>query len=228
MFTDNLDQLSVALTSQDVLEPTDDAADVLKHAESFQYMMLEYEAALLAFETKLNTLDREYNLRHDRNPIESISTRLKSPSSIVEKMQRRGLQLSIDCIQNSLTDIAGARVICSFLDDIYILADMIEAQEDITVLVKKDYIANPKENGYRSLHLIVSTPIYLTHGRKDVAVEIQFRTIAMEFWATLEHKIKYKKRISDPESVSAELKSCASLINEIDHRMQSLRRRTID
>ena len=105
---------------------------------------------------------------------------------------------------------------------------MIKTQEDITVHVKKDYIAHPKENGYRSLHLIVSIPIYLSQGRKDIPVEIQFRTIAMEFWATLEHKIKYKKKIADPESVSAELKSCADLINEIDHRMQSLRRRTID
>lgn len=204
------------------------SVEELRRSEDFHFMMLEYEAALLEIRTKLNTLDKEYNLRHDRNPIESISTRLKTPSSIIEKMHRRGLPLSVESIQSSLTDIAGARVICSFLDDIYTLADMIELQEDLTVLERKDYIAAPKENGYRSLHLIVSTPIYLTHGRKFVSVEIQFRTIAMEFWATLEHKIKYKKKITDPESVSAELKSCADLINEIDHRMQSLRRRTID
>lgn len=221
-------QLKEPISRTDVIDHLDDPANALKHSDAFTFMMLEYEAALLAIETKLNTLDREYNLRYDLNPIESISTRLKSPDSIVEKMHRRGLPLSIEVIQHSLTDIAGARVICSFLDDIYTLADMFEQQEDIDVLVRKDYIANPKDNGYRSLHLIVNVPIYLTEGRRDVPVEIQFRTIAMEFWATLEHKIKYKKKITNPESVSAELKSCANLINEIDQRMKSLRRRTID
>lgn len=221
-------QLAHELTKTDVVDHFEDPAKVLKNSDAFMYMMLNYEAALLAIETKLNTLDREYNLRYDRNPIESISTRLKSPDSIIEKMHRRGLPASIETIHQSLTDIAGARVICSFLDDIYTLADMFEQQEDISVLVRKDYIANPKENGYRSLHLIVNVPIYLTEGRRDVPVEIQFRTIAMEFWATLEHKIKYKKKITNPESVSAELKACASLINEIDQRMKSLRKRTID
>lgn len=220
--------IDTSLTIAEIIDSRENPSKILKQAEAFQYMMLEYGAALKIVETKLDALDSEFNLRHDRNPIESITTRLKTPDSIVEKMHRRGLPISIESIQRTLTDIAGARVICSFLDDIYTLADMIEKQEDITVHVKKDYIAHPKENGYRSLHLIVSIPIYLSQGRKDIPVEIQFRTIAMEFWATLEHKIKYKKKIADPESVSAELKSCADLINEIDHRMQSLRRRTID
>ena len=218
--------LNTTLSIAEIIDIEDNPIKTLKQAEAFQYMMLEYGAALKIVETKLDALDSEFNLRHARNPIESISTRLKTPDSIVEKMHRRGQPISIESIQKTLTDIA--RVICSFLDDIYSLADMIENQEDITVRVKKDYIAHPKENGYRSLHLIVSIPIYLSQGRKDIPVEIQFRTIAMEFWATLEHKIKYKKKIADPESVSAELKSCADLINEIDHRMQSLRRRTID
>lgn len=213
------------ITSSQIIEH--DAEEKLKSAEPFGFMMLEYESALMTVKTKLNAINSEYNLRHDRNPIESIQTRLKTPNSIIEKMHRRGLPLSIESIQNSLTDIAGARVVCSFLDDIYSLADMIEAQEDMEVLIKKDYIANPKENGYRSLHLIVSIPIYLTYGKKNIPVEIQFRTIAMQFWATLEHKIKYKKNITDPESVAAELKACADNINEVDHRMQSLRRRTI-
>ena len=220
--------LNTTLSIAEIIDIEDNPIKTLKQAEAFQYMMLEYGAALKIVETKLDALDSEFNLRHARNPIESISTRLKTPDRIVEKMHRRGQPISIESIQKTLTDIAGARVICSFLDDIYSLADMIENQEDITVRVKKDYIAHPKENGYRSLHLIVSIPIYLSQGRKDIPVEIQFRTIAMEFWATLEHKIKYKKKIADPESVSAELKSCADLINEIDHRMQSLRRRTID
>ena len=193
--------IDTSLTIAEIIDSRENPSKILKQAEAFQYMMLEYGAALKIVETKLDAL---------------------------EKMHRRGLPISIESIQRTLTDIAGARVICSFLDDIYTLADMIEKQEDITVHVKKDYIAHPKENGYRSLHLIVSIPIYLSQGRKDIPVEIQFRTIAMEFWATLEHKIKYKKKIADPESVSAELKSCADLINEIDHRMQSLRRRTID
>lgn len=217
-----------ALFKNDLDGVNDDPIRALRRSDAFKYMMMEYRVALNIVETKLNALDDEFNLRHDRNPIESISTRLKTPDSIVEKMQRRGQPISIENIQRSLTDIAGARVICSFLDDIYTLSDMIKTQEDITILRRKDYIANPKENGYRSLHLIVSIPIYLSQGRKDIPVEIQFRSIAMEFWATLEHKIKYKKKIADPESVSAELKSCADLINEIDNRMQSLRRRTID
>ncbi|MEE0435431.1 MAG: GTP pyrophosphokinase family protein [Peptococcaceae bacterium] len=216
------------LNKVEVLDDKANPIKALRRSEAFKYVMMEYQVALKIVETKLDALDSEFNLRHDRNPIESISTRLKTPESIVEKMHRRGLPISVENIQKSLTDISGARVICSFLDDIYILADMIEGQEDISILAKKDYIAHPKENGYRSLHLIVSIPIYLSQGRKDIPVEIQFRTIAMEFWATLEHKIKYKKKIADPESVSAELKSCADLINEIDHRMQSLRRRTID
>lgn len=216
------------LAIEEIIDFNGNPIKVLEQAEAFQYMMLEYAAALKILEAKLRALDSELNLRYDRNPIESISTRLKSADSIVEKMHRRAQPISIENMQKYLTDIAGARVICSFLDDIYTLASMIEEQEDITVHVKKDYIAKPKENGYRSLHLIVSIPIYLSQGRKDIPVEIQFRTIAMEFWATLEHKIKYKKKIADPESVSAELKSCADLINEIDHRMQSLRRRTID
>ena len=207
------EQVITTLSTEEIIDQRENPIKTLRQSEAFQYMMLEYGAALKIVET---------------NPIESISTRLKSADSIVEKMHRRGQPVSIESIQKSLTDIAGARVICSFLDDIYTLADMIKTQEDITVHVKKDYIAHPKENGYRSLHLIVSIPIYLSQGRKDIPVEIQFRTIAMEFWATLEHKIKYKKKIADPESVSAELKSCADLINEIDHRMQSLRRRTID
>lgn len=223
-----IDKDLLALSSAAVFDNKEHPADDLKQDLAFHYMMLEYRAALKIVETKLHALDSEFNLRHDRNPIESIATRMKSPDSIIEKMKRRALPISVDSIRQSLTDIAGARVICSFLDDIYTLADMIKTQEDITIHVRKDYIANPKENGYRSLHLIVSIPVYLSQGRKDIPVEIQFRTIAMEFWATLEHKIKYKKKIADPESVSAELKSCADLINEIDHRMQSLRRRTID
>ena len=202
------EQVITTLSTEEIIDQRENPIKTLRQSEAFQYMMLEYGAALKIVETKLHALDSEFNLRHDRNPIESISTRLKSADSIVEKMHRRGQPVSIESIQKSLTDIAGARVICSFLDD--------------------NYIAHPKENGYRSLHLIVSIPIYLSQGRKDIPVEIQFRTIAMEFWATLEHKIKYKKKIADPESVSAELKSCADLINEIDHRMQSLRRRTID
>lgn len=229
MITPNaIDKELLAQSAAAVFDEREDPADALKQDLAFHYMMLEYQAALKIIETKLHALDSEFNLRHDRNPIESIATRMKTPDSIVEKMQRRALPISVDSIRRSLTDIAGARVICSFLDDIYSLADMIESQEDITVHVKKDYISHPKENGYRSLHLIVSIPVYLSQGRRDIPVEIQFRTIAMEFWATLEHKIRYKKKIADPESASAELKSCADLINEIDHRMQSLRRRTID
>lgn len=215
------EKLKNTLSETDVMEMTRNFNDVRE-------LMTYYQCAIMEVETKFRVLNERFKLSIERNPIDSITSRLKSLDSIVQKLERKKLPMTVEAIEQNLFDVAGIRIICSFVDDIYMLADCLVSQDDIKLVRVKDYIKNPKENGYRSLHLIVSIPIYLSQGRKDIPVEIQFRTIAMEFWATLEHKIKYKKKIADPESVSAELKSCADLINEIDHRMQSLRRRTID
>lgn len=191
--------------------------------KEFQGLMMHYECAMLEVKTKLDVLNAELAIRDSRNPFETIKTRIKKPMSIIDKLRRDGLEINIDNIRNNLNDVAGIRVICSFPDDIYKLADYLAAQDDIKVIARKDYIANPKPNGYRSLHLIVEIPIFLTDEKKLMRVEVQFRTIAMDFWASLEHKLKYKKEISNAESISNELYYCAELINQLDGRMQQIR-----
>ena len=202
------------------IENIEEFKDVFKE---FQGLMMHYECAMLEVKTKLDVLNAELAIRDSRNPFETIKTRIKKPLSIIDKLRRDGLEINIDNIQNNLNDVAGIRVICSFPDDIYKLADYLAAQDDITVIARKDYIANPKPNGYRSLHLIVEVPIFLTDEKKLMRVEVQFRTIAMDFWASLEHKLKYKKEISNAESISNELYYCAELINQLDARMQQIR-----
>ncbi len=192
--------------------------------ERFQNLMMQYRCAILELETKFHVLNTEFSLRHNRNPIESIKTRLKSPHSIVEKMQRKGWELTPENIEKYLSDVAGVRVICSFLEDIYSLATVLTRQDDIVVVEIKDYIASPKPNGYRSLHLILGIPIFLSGGKKHMRAEVQFRTIAMDFWASLEHKMKYKQDIENAEAVAKELKSCADAICHVDRRMQDIRR----
>ena len=197
--------------------------ELLKTARPFMEMMKEYECALMEVETKLRVLNEEFSLAHNRNPFESIKTRLKSPDSILGKLQRKGLDITIENMENELFDIAGIRVICSFPEDIYTLAELLTRQDDIILVEKKDYIANPKPNGYRSLHLILDIPIFLSTGKKHMKVEVQFRTIAMDFWASLEHKLKYKKDIPNAEYIAEELKKCADVISEMDLRMQDIR-----
>lgn len=155
--------------------------------------MMQYECAMLEVKTKLDVLNTELSVQNSRNPIESIKCRIKEPDSIMKKMKRQEIPFSVDNIEKNLNDIAGVRVICSFPDDIYTLADYLEKQDDIKLIKKKDYISHPKPNGYRSLHLILEVPIFLTNEKKMMRVEVQFRTIAMDFWASLEHKLKYKK-----------------------------------
>lgn len=202
------------------IENIEEFKDVFKE---FQGLMMHYECAMLEVKTKLDVLNAELAIRDSRNPFETIKTRIKKPMSIIDKLRRDGLEVNIENIQSELNDVAGIRVICSFPDDIYKLADYLAAQDDITVIARKDYIANPKPNGYRSLHLIVEVPIFLTDEKKMMRVEVQFRTIAMDFWASLEHKLKYKKEISNAESISSELYYCAELINQLDGRMQQIR-----
>ena len=191
--------------------------------EKFMRTMMQYECAMLEIKTKLDVLNKELSLQKSRNPFETIKCRIKSPESILEKMKKNRIPLTIEDMEKNLNDIAGIRVICSFPDDIYMLADCLLAQDDITLVAKKDYIKKPKPNGYRSLHLIVEVPIFLTDEKKPVRVEVQFRTIAMDFWASLEHKMKYKKDIEKAESIANELYYCAELITQLDGRMQQIR-----
>ena len=195
---------------------------ILEEGEAFRSLMTYYRCAIMEVETKFNVLNKEFSLTYDRNPIETIKSRLKSPESIIEKLQRKSLPFSADIIEEELNDIAGVRVICAFSDDIYLLSDYLLSQDDITLLKKKDYIENPKENGYRSLHLIVQTPIYLHNEKRMMKVEVQLRTIAMDFWASLEHRIYYKKG-QDNARLRSELKECADVSAALDLRMQAIR-----
>ena len=188
-----------------------------------QRFMTYYKCAMREIETKLYVLDEEYSLQHDRNPINSIKTRLKSVPSIVEKLQRKDVEISLPAIEQYLNDVAGIRVVCSFVQDVYTIADALLMQDDITLVEKKDYIKYPKENGYRSLHLIVEVPIYLEKEKKNIRVEIQLRTIAMDCWASLEHQLRYKKELDFSAEMQSELFECANLSVELDSRMDVLR-----
>ena len=194
---------------------------------SYRELMAYYNCAMMEVATKFNVLNEELSLQYDRNPIEAIKTRLKSTESIAEKLKRRGVPFPITAekIEQELTDIAGVRVICSYPTDIYLLSEAFLRQDDVTLIQKKDYIANPKPNGYRSLHLIVEIPIFLHNQKKPMKVEVQFRTISMDWWASLEHKIRYKKDVANPEEIERELKECAEISAGLDKRMEELQRR---
>lgn len=191
----------------------------------YRELMSYYRCAMMEVSTKFNVLDEELSLQYDRNPIEAIKTRLKSPESIMDKLSRRGLPFSAESIEQNLNDIAGVRVICAYISDIYMLRDALLRQDDIVLLQEKDYIKNPKTNGYRSLHLIVETPIFLHDQKKQMRVEVQFRTMAMDWWASVEHKLRYKKPAA-PEEVNSELKECAEISADLDKRLEKLRQRT--
>lgn len=195
---------------------------ILEEGEAFQALMAYYRCAIMEVETKFNVLNTEFGLRYDRNPIETIKSRLKSPESIIEKLHRKKIPFSADIIEEKLTDIAGVRVICAFPEDIYLISECLLKQDDIRLIKKKDYIANPKENGYRSLHLIVEVPIFLHDEKRFMKVEVQLRTIAMDFWASLEHRIYYKKG-QDNTRLRGELKECAEVSAALDLRMQRIR-----
>ena len=198
---------------------------LLSENRRYQEVMLQYRCALKALESRLEILNEEFSLQHDRNPIESMKSRLKSPSSIMNKMQKRGLPLDFPTMQANIMDIAGVRVICSFPSDIYMLSDALLKQDDIRLITLKDYIKKPKENGYRSLHLIVETPIFLHKDKKLMKVEVQFRTISMDWWASLEHKIRYKKDCFLSEESEKELKLCAEISAELDERMERIHKK---
>ncbi len=219
---ENKDNLAAQL---DRLLQNTSAERLQEEFQKLQRLMSCYRCAILEVETKFRVLNEQFSLQHERNPIESIKSRLKSMESIQEKLQRKGYPMNAESIQKNLKDVAGIRVICSFIDDIYMLADCLVHQDDITLLEEKDYIKHPKENGYRSLHLIVEIPIFLQQEKKSMKVEVQLRTIAMEFWANLEHRLRYKKNLEEnvSRSTSKELQECAQVSAMLDTKMQSIR-----
>ena len=195
--------------------------------QKYNKLMAYYRCAIMEVETKFNVLNEEFSLRYDRNPINGIKSRLKRLDSIKEKLERRELPFTLETVEEHIHDVAGVRVVCSFVDDVYLLADALLKQDDITLLEKKDYIANPKPNGYRSLHLIVTVPIFLEHEKRIMQVEIQLRTIAMDFWASLEHRIRYKVAFTVPEDLNRELFDAAQRIAEVDEDMQRIHNRMV-
>lgn len=196
--------------------------ELYEQAEKMQELFLYNRCAIKEIQTKLDILNDELAMKTKRNPIETVSSRVKSPRSIMEKMSRKGYPLTVESVWENLNDVAGVRVICSFIEDIYDVAEMFMRQDDIEVLEVKDYIKEPKENGYRSLHLIVQVPVFLSDKKLPMRVEVQIRTIAMDFWASLEHQVKYKRGVPDAVRISEELKECAETICETDKKMQGI------
>jgi putative GTP pyrophosphokinase len=188
----------------------------------FTRFMMSYKFGIDEVMTKINILREEFNHVHDYNPIEHVNSRLKSPESILDKARRKGLEIDTAVIRERIHDIAGIRITCSFLSDIYKIRDMLAGQVDLTVIAERDYVASPKANGYTSLHLIVSVPVFMSDRVEQVPVEIQIRTIAMDFWASLEHKIYYKYNRDVPETLLDELKDAADTANRLDLKMQNL------
>jgi len=199
-----------------------DAIKTYEDVDSWKTIMFLYNAALKEVETKLEILNDEFQHVHQYNPIEHIKTRIKTPESIVKKLRRYGYETSVENMIKYINDIAGVRLICSFTSDIYRLASMIGNQSDLRVISIKDYIKNPKESGYKSFHMLLAVPVFLSDKVVEAKVEVQIRTIAMDFWASLEHKIYYKFEGHAPEYISEDLKICADMVSELDEKMLSL------
>ncbi len=206
--------------------------DVEKFVEQFYgFIQLNhlYESAIKEIETKLDIIDSEFQTNFERNPIHSVSSRVKSPESIAQKLMKKGIPITAESIISHLHDIAGVRVICHYINDIYAVSHLLSMHDDIHILQIKDYIKDPKPSGYRSLHLIVTVPVFLSSGKKPVPVEIQIRTIAMDFWASLEHQLHYKNNqhlsAEDAEKLALELQECAKTINETDMKMEAIYRK---
>ena len=206
-------------------EPTLTPSEFQRMVDDFFSVQCRYQAAIREIQTKLENLDDEFQMKHRRNPIHHMQSRMKSIRSMMEKLQRKHLPMDAATIERELNDIAGVRVICPFISDIYMLADCLLEQDDITFIQRKDYIKHPKENGYRSLHLIVEIPIFLQGEKRPMKVEIQFRTIAMDFWASLEHRLRYKKELDGEVAsrISAELMDCAENSAALDLRMEQVK-----
>ena len=195
----------------------------VNQAIQFRELMMMYNCAIREVRTKLEVLNDELRIRKSRSPIEFIESRIKRPLSIVDKLKRYGEPVNVESIERSLNDVAGIRVICPFIDDIYSVADMLLSQDDITLIKKKDYIENPKPNGYRSLHLILEVPVFFSNQKKPMRVEVQIRTIAMDFWSSVDHQLKYKHDVPNADELSAQLKECADIISQTDMRMLAIK-----
>ncbi len=199
---------------------TNDAMEVLRR----EYAQIQgvYEAGIREINARLETLDSEFSFKFMHNPIHHLESRVKSLDSIIVKLHSMGYPISISCAKKTLHDIAGVRVVCRYVDDIYKVADLLLAQDDISLIFKKNYIETPKPNGYRSLHIVVDVPVYVSQGKLYIPVEIQIRTVAMDFWATLEHGIRYKSTDAVPQKIVDELRACADVITETDYKMQEI------
>ena len=202
-----------------------DSEHVFEQEALYQEVMMRYHCAILEMRTKLEVLSEDLAVRYRRNPIEFIESRLKKPSSIARKLKKMGLEVNVENMTEHLSDIAGIRVLCAYIDDIYEIARMLARQTDVRIITVKDYIKNPKENGYRSYHMIVEIPVFFSDKERPVRCEIQIRTIAMDFWATLDHDMQYKKQVEDADQIMKELKECAEIIHNTDEKMMRLRER---
>ena len=217
------EQLKQVLTATEMPEDYSDL--ILGSPDEVRRMLMLYTSVIREVKTKLEVLNDELNIKNQRNPIEFIETRVKSPNSIIQKLKRRGLDTTIESAMENLNDIAGIRVICSFIDDIYAVTEMLVKQDDVRLLEVKDYIKNPKKNGYRSLHIIVEIPVFFSDHKEFLRAEVQVRTIAMDFWASLEHDLRYKRELPSADVIQGELKKCADTIADTDLRMMDLRDR---
>lgn len=217
--TNRIMQKEIVSDPISTLIPDHNLVDIMQ-----DYLILQqlYDAGIKEIKTKLEILDDEFRVRHEHNPIHHMEYRLKSVNSIVTKLEKRGLDVTIDSIVTNLTDIAGVRVICNYVSDVYKIAELLIKQNDIKLVTKKDYIKHPKVNGYRSLHLVVEVPIFLADEVKPATVEIQIRTIAMDFWASLEHHLRYKTDMEVPDGVRDELIECAKTISSLDYKMEGI------
>lgn len=193
-----------------------------KECDNWDTVIFLYTSALKQINTKIEILNDEFQKRHKYNPIEHVKSRIKTPESIVKKLKRHGYESSVENMVRYVNDIAGIRITCSFTSDIYLIADMLSKQSDLTILALKDYMKNPKKSGYRSYHMLVTVPVYLSDSVVDTKVEIQIRTVAQDFWATLEHKMHYKFEGDGPDYITRELRECAKYVAELDERMQEL------
>ncbi len=211
-----------AIHSEKTENATVKVAQLIEMQDSFADMQNTYRAAIREISTKLEILDDEFQFKYKRNPIHFMQSRLKSPQSIFGKLQRRQLEVSVDTAKNNLTDLAGIRVICHYIDDIYLVSRLLIKQDDITLVKETDYIKNPKPNGYRSLHLVVKVPVFFSDHTEKVPVEIQIRTVAMDFWASLEHQLRYKAAELVDANIVQELKKCADTIAATDIKMQEI------
>ena len=223
-----------AVSAQNEPIPADDNMSVDQYLEQLHAvfdpvnsLLTDYQCAVMEVETKFNILNNRLSIQGEHNPIESIKSRVKDYDSIIRKLDKLHLPITVEAVEENLRDVAGVRVICSFIDDIYKIEKCFVSQEDVTLITRKDYIQNPKPSGYRSLHLIVKTPIYTENGKKDMFVEVQMRTIAMDFWASLEHKLRYKKNLNPDtaEQLAKELEACAQESAKLDEKMLRIRNR---